>query len=296
VIECAPPAARCAAEWQDRLRRAANGLELDRYHRYWLRDGSAGPEDVTTTELYGVTSIIGCLDKSGPLSSWAARVQYETDELAAYRLYENGLPDGLALAHFQTLFRIETGGPGAFRAHRDAAADLGEALHALVEHRVKQMLGLDEPHPEASDEALQLFTVWERWAREVRLEPYAVEFPVLDREQRVAGTVDLLGRVDGRVAQVDWKTGADIYAAAHLQSAAYRWLMRRMGVTDTLVPGVIVRLPKQEGEGVHAVWTDPARDEELIEVFLALCRVYPWKREEDRKSLAQWKARRAVAR
>jgi hypothetical protein len=302
---------------RERINSFAGALVRDRYHRYSLRtapvDALDGPDE---QELHGVTSIIGKLDKSGALSTWASKTQYAADVLAAFEIYEEGLPTGLTFEHFATVFKTKSKGATVFNKERDDAANFGSMVHALLEHRIKEILCQPTTEPPASDMALRLFAQWERWAEVAGFYPYATEFGVFSAKDGVAGTADCLGEIEGgAVTLPDWKTANDIYAEAYLQNVAYRRMAAEMGITDGVAVGHIVKLPKKAGDmlEVHrlgdgkllvtklndagvfeVVREEPANEDVLWKVFLHLRGLYPWAKEEDRKSYARWKQRKGL--
>lgn len=60
---------------------------------------------------------------------------------------------------------------------------------------------------------------WRKWAEHVRLEPLVIEHPVYSLRYRFAGTLDLIGIVQGNPMIVDYKGTLD--ARAKWQIAAY---------------------------------------------------------------------------
>jgi hypothetical protein len=85
--------------------------------------------------------------------------------------------------------------------------------------------------------------------------------------------LDLLAKVNGKLAVIDWKTGKYVYNEAHLQNAAYRQAIREMGHGDPQ-EGWIVRLPKvvddPKFEAVPADAEAPA-----LKVFLHTQQLWP---------------------
>lgn len=201
--------------------------------------------------LPSVTNAIGVLDKPA-LVHWSGDVQrtHDLDCFVALAKDLNGtLPHGEALRQI-ALDRIGT--KLACYIKRDAAGETGTKTHALIEYELKKRLGyagLEEP--DASDEAaLWAFLHFEAWAKTVDLVPIAMECAVWS-DHGFAGRFDLLATVNGALSILDWKTGKDIYAEAHLQNAAYRMAVNeglaRCGVDPArrVTQGHIVLLPKQ---------------------------------------------------
>ena len=171
-------------------------------HRYRL-DGKPVP---------GVTTIVGVLDKSGPLTAWAARsvAEYvwdnpdETMRLLAGDRYECVR----ALAAVPNLVR-------------DQAADRGSEIHEHAETILR------EHAADVSDILVPvvqgIVTFLDAW----QVEPIITEFACASREHQWAGTGDTIARyrhpVTGRrgVMYADWKSGKRTYGESGLQFAAY---------------------------------------------------------------------------
>jgi hypothetical protein len=70
---------------------------------------------------------------------------------------------------------------------------------------------------------------------------------VYSREHDYAGTLDVVGEVDGQLAVVDWKTSKAVYDEMRLQAAAYAQAWAEM--YDLRVPDRwVIRLDKETGE------------------------------------------------
>jgi hypothetical protein len=155
------------------------------------------------------------------------------------------------------------------------AASIGTAVHAGIEWQLRTLLGEDAgPEPHLPEGALWALESWKDWARQVALEPLAIERAVYCEDCGYAGTLDLYARVKGIPTVLDWKSGKAIYSEAFLQNVAYRHAATRLGMPSE--QGLIVRLPKQ--------LEDPAWEAMLVaetitlEDFLAALRLWRWQR------------------
>ena len=152
----------------------------------------------------------------------------------------------------------------AWKKSREKSGDLGTEVHSLIEHSCKRILGFIEPRPDVSDEAIAVYGDWDRWARDVRLQPVVAEKAVASLTHRFAGRFDLVAWVEGRLSLLDWKTSKDVYPEMRMQSAAYRQGLREHGWPE--MDAHIVRLPKDGGR-IHAVKVEePVAD--LFRAFL----------------------------
>ncbi|MFJ9558076.1 hypothetical protein ACIRPH_30085 [Nocardiopsis sp. NPDC101807] len=177
---------------------------------------------VTGRDLRSVTTILGKGSPKGALVHWAGNLVAETAiEHVPYLVKASRREDSRREA-YDWLRRAHT-------RKRDARADLGSAVHALIEAHV-----LDEPVPQALlddpemrpflDNFLQFVTDFE-----VVFE--ASEMVVANYSAGYAGTLDYLLRsphiAGGALMMGDTKTGGEldgrgVYPEAGLQMSAYR--------------------------------------------------------------------------
>jgi len=115
---------------------------------------------------------------------------------------------------------------------------------------------------------------WKDWARNVNLEPLAIERTVYCLACGYAGTLDLYARVKGLLTVLDWKSGRAIYPEAFLQNLAYRHAATGAGLPSA--QGLIVRLPKHLEDPAWEVMPVPATL--TLEDFLAALRLWRWQR------------------
>lgn len=142
-----------------------------------------------------VTSILGILNKPA-LVHWAANMA--VDHLLAF-------PDDYE---------------GARKAHttkKEDAADIGKIVHNYAE---KILTGKSVKLPE-DPKARRGATAFEKWAKEHKLEPFDLERRIMSLEHNYAGTTDYWGKVNGRLAILDFKTSAGMYPEFWLQTAGY---------------------------------------------------------------------------
>lgn len=175
-----------------------SGLERDAKHRYRWEGGAWVP---------GVTSVIKCLDKSGPLVGWAKR---ETAACAVRNV------DTLAAM-------VRDGGPDAAQRwlasipdyQRDTAADLGSRIHVLAEAIAREV------EVEATPEELPYLDAYRAWLASAKPEFINVEFMVYSDSYQYGGTADAVLRLGGDLWLVDYKTSKGVYAETALQLVAY---------------------------------------------------------------------------
>jgi len=174
----------------------AVGLVRDARHRYTWNGGPLWPS---------VTTILGIKDKPA-LVGWAKR---ETAASAVRNLdvLSRMVQNGGAQAAIDWLKRLPD-------YHRDAAADLGSAVHAAAE-----AIGRDEGT--ALESAVEPFVAAYRRDFLARFRPrfLAVEAMVCSPRHEYGGTADAFVEIDGEIWLLDYKSGAGVYPDTALQLA-----------------------------------------------------------------------------
>jgi hypothetical protein len=212
---------------------------------YFAADGSPVP---------GTTTILGRFKESGALLRWAW-----AEGKAGRELYET----------------------------RDKAATIGTAAHAMVEVRINggdpetapELAELDD---EGKDKARNAFGMYEKWAAMSNLEIVDQEMQLVSERYRFGGTPDAIGRVDGALCLVDWKTSNGVYADYLLQLAAYKLLWEEAHPDQPLNGGFhLCRFSKDHGDFAHHYYgeLDSAK-----EMFIHLRAAYEFDRELKRRA------------
>lgn len=211
-------------------------VELDfdeRKHAYRVTDGGE------TFDVPGVTQVLGIIDKSGPLTQWAANSTIE----ALRGLIEPDKP--------HTKEQLETAYQSArfnFRKVKQKACDVGTTVHAWIEAYIKSVYE-KAPEPELPSDEAAMKSCWaaSEWLRTHDFTPLATEQRIYSRKYKYAGTMDFPALVDGRLAVIDWKTSKAIYPEYAIQLAAYAQAYTEMG--GALVSDLyLVRIGKDDGE------------------------------------------------
>lgn len=204
----------------------------------------------------GVTTIIGKLDKSTALLHWASKLAQDT------------------------------GNPWEWKDAKKKAADLGTEAHALIEHELNVMLGIEDGRPVVSDDAQYVFSGWKEWAAGVKLRPVAVERAICCAEPRYAGRFDLLAYVNDVLTVCDWKSskGGRVYDEHKLQSYAYRYAVSKaLGETPA---GLVVILPK-EGPKLDVVPVNVPWSVAGFMAFEGLVNIHGWCAESAKEERAR---------
>lgn len=175
---------------------------------YRLADGSKVPS---------VTTILGAFKESGGLVHWAWKLGTEGKD---------------------------------YRKVRDDAASAGTLAHDFVE-RYLHSRPLPEPDgtvPAALwNQAVASLEAFQTWFRSIDVVIAVTEVSLVSELYRYGGTLDAIGRVNGKRVILDWKSGNRIYGDAVAQCAAYAQLWNESKPADEPVAADeahIVRIPK----------------------------------------------------
>lgn len=223
-----------------------------------------------------VTSILSVISKPA-LVAWAAKMERAMIVEASADLYldcrSNPRMSRIGwITSLQSRLTKE-------RAHANElkkASDIGSEAHEWIEWHIKsQLLHKAGPCPVIGPAAMLAVGAWERWKNSVSFKPLLCEQPVWSDVHQYAGTMDLLAEINGTTRLLDWKTGKKVYEEAKLQNAAYRHALREMGLADEM-EGMIVRLPKIEGDPDFEVVPVIEHEDALMETFLHVRSLWEW--------------------
>lgn len=155
----------------------------------------------------GVTTALSIIAKP-QLIWWAAGE-------AANHVKENLVP-GESLDELQIQELCE----GARKAHnrkKDKAADAGTYVHNWIEDFVNGK----NPAMPINENLQRVITDFKQWWDKTDIEVISPEQVFCSPTLMLAGTADLVCRVDGKLTIMDWKTGSGIYPEMFMQMAAY---------------------------------------------------------------------------
>lgn len=188
----------CGREWPCPTLKAARpkdtpgrvGLARNRYHQYRWNGGLWQPGATT------ILRIQDALRGADGLINWSVDVALD----AALDAIGRGQPPANAI--------------DAAKLAVTAARDRGTSVHAGIEAMIRQTDYTPTP---------ATFPYWYGWSKFLtsrRLEPLATEQMVINLARGYGGTIDLIAKLDGKIVQIDVKTG-DPKPAHALQLAAY---------------------------------------------------------------------------
>ena len=157
----------------------------------------------------GVTTIIGIIDKSRPLISWALG-------LAEDHLLEL-LQKGITEKDIYTASSLH-------EIRKQEAADLGTEIHDWAERYIRHKLkekGCEMPEmPERKEVQIGAMAFLD-WEKEHKVKFISTERVVYSKKNDFIGTMDIEAIVDGDLVLVDLKSGNGLYNSVCLQTAAY---------------------------------------------------------------------------
>ncbi len=158
-------------------------------------------------KVQGVTTVLSLLAKPA-LITWAAKMAAEYIEAT--------LEAGVAYDEVQ-IKEFAKNAQWAHRSKKDSAADAGTMVHQWIQDYVE---GKNPKMPvnEGMKKAISAFLDW--WIQQdVKL--IKAEIKLCSPTLKLAGTADLVCRLNGKLTIVDWKTGSGIYPEMLLQMGAY---------------------------------------------------------------------------
>ena len=238
-----------------------------------------------------VTTVTGLLDKSGPLTQWAANqtAQYVREHL----LVENSTWELSQIERLLEEARFR------FREVKMEAASIGSQAHAFLEDYQRTILTGQRSLSDFIEETAPLEERVKRsveagikWLGKHNVKPLMIERSIYSIRFNYAGRLDKTAEVDGKYCIVDWKTGKEIYEEFILQIAAYA---EAINEEDGRFPegAWLVRLGKETGE-FEAHWIGQEDLQKAFVGFWALLDVYNWRkswreklREERKNAKAQ---------
>lgn len=196
-----------------------------------------------------VTTVIQALDKSAQLMYWFGREVYRA------MVVNPNIDERTALnSPYKT---------------RDKAAERGKTVHSIVESwktTKTKIQNIPDPYKGYAD-------AFYSWVNQNGVELLEQEKTVVSEKYSYAGQLDILAKVNNRLAVIDIKTNKDgrIYETYHLQISAYINALKENGV-EINEGHVLVLSP--EGTYNYGQITD------CFDVFLKLKDVWSWQNRE----------------
>lgn len=163
---------------------------------------------------------------------------------------------------------------------RDTATEPGTLVHAMIDaylHGLDPWSATDGYSKAVIDKAQNAFINFLHWAENNKLEPVAIEPNLVSEQYRYGGTPDLVAKLYGKLALVDWKSGR-IYENTLLQLAAYDNLWAENHNGQRFEAFHILQIPRNEEmpSFTHRFWE--RLPDEAWPCFVKLREIYEdWK-------------------
>lgn len=182
-------------------------------HQYWING----------KRKTGVTTYIGCLDKSRPLMIWATGL---------CRDHLLGLCDSGSKITEDDIIKAAN----LYDEKKEEAASIGTEVHNWIEGYIK---GENPEMPETKEAQIGVNAFLE-WVSKNKVKFKSSERVVYSKKHDFIGKMDIEATVNGKLALIDIKTSNDLYNTYRMQTAAYvkadeeesgreykeRWLLR----------------------------------------------------------------------
>lgn len=253
----------------------------------------------------GSTTVCGCIDKSGPLTQWAANmtVQYLKEHMLAEGTF---VPKYTAsVADFETLLNEARFN---YRSISKDATDVGTMAHNWLEEVIKARIREEKwvgPLP-GDSRAVNCINAAIDWMERHDFTPIASEFKIFSREFGYAGTADFRGWMttcgdtnccghpdEDRLAYPvgtrlrvlgDFKSSKALYDEYRAQLASYRAAWEEEHPDDCFDACVLLRLGKEDGDFETVLVPQDAFEADFVG-FLGTLQMYYWMKqlELDRK-------------
>lgn len=140
----------------------------------------------------------------------------------------------------------------AHKAKGKEATDIGTEIHSILQKYVEQQISRKEISEIEKTDITNLFLEdFGKWETENKVEWLASELLVADLENDVAGRLDGLAIVNGKITIIDFKAANSIPPSYFIQLAGYASCLNAMGID--VEDRIIIRLPKTEK---RKVWKD----------------------------------------
>ncbi len=226
-------------------------------HRYWIEEGEE------KKFLPSVTTVLNVLDKPA-LHFWAIKktVVYIGEHLPELRVDD--------LTEEKAFIILDKAKKHAYELAKQEA-DIGSRIHELIH---QHLLGQEVEIINEEDKVQAGFLAYLGWLQEHKFKALEIEMRLAHPTYLYAGTLDVVGILDGELAILDWKSSGGIYLENYLQISAYKKAYEE--TTGKEVKRVfIIHLGKKDGDFIPY----EVRDTETpFEMFLACLKLYNGKK------------------
>ncbi len=266
----------------------------------------------------GATTVCGMIDKSGPLTGWAARstVEYVRQALVRWECpTDHGegqeILDLSAVTTVEELDVLLLKAKANYRNISQSAKDTGHLAHEWLELRnVALVQGLQYNAPRPDDEkASRAIDAALDWQEKHNFRPLFAEQKIYSRELGVAGTFDWVALVDScpsrdccphdfkdKMTLGDYKSSRAIYDEYRIQTALYKRAWEEEKGAGTIELRVVLRLGKDDGEFEPMVLFSDEDYQSDMAAFEGALAIYNWMKQIQLDRRAEKQKEKVMAR
>ena len=141
------------------------------------------------------------------------------------------------------------------------ATDIGTYFHDFLEQYIKARInGIPFHNPINNISLSNAFVEFLKWERKNKVIWIASEMLVYNEELEVAGRLDALAYVNGKITIIDFKVANTVSPSYYLQTIGYWLCLESMGII--VEDRLIIRLPKTEKK---KVWNDETKQYNMVD-------------------------------
>jgi hypothetical protein len=114
--------------------------------------------------------------------------------------------------------------------HWNELAIIGKCVHEMVFCNLANFkLDLKDYTARQIGQAENGFNKFRQWKKDHTIDPFLLEEPLVSEKYQFGGTMDIYGKIDGRLELIDAKSGSGIWPDMWLQMAGYFLLLEENG-------------------------------------------------------------------
>lgn len=232
----------------DKIFKPYPGIEIEFYEeKHWYRH----PGERKT--IISVSAVVGIVDKSRPLVLWATKL---ANSFLKLRLAQN-LPFSEEIIDEAT---------NLHQVRKDEAASKGSEVHKWAEEYIKDK----NPALPLDEKVLNGVTGFLSWIQQNKVQLKESERMVYSKKHDYVGTLDAIGKINGKLSLIDFKTSNAVYSTMYYQVAGYQLAYEEETGKKLTGPRYIIRFDKDTGDfHVHNLDQDPKNYKKDCLAFLA---------------------------
>ena len=132
----------------------------------------------------------------------------------------------------------------------DEKAAIGTLAHQMIADYLRgEETDTSEYSKIQIDQAENAVLSFFEWEKNNHIEPILIEEPMVSEIHRFGGTIDCLGKLNGELYLLDFKTSAGIFPEMMIQLAAYRQLVVECFPLHEISKAIILRIGRTTDEG-----------------------------------------------